>query len=72
MNNYNRVVIGKQAAELGFIRDSFEKVGLQELWWEGVVVSSAINVLKDKSFLYGAFDFKNKNQILFKTKPSAS
>jgi predicted nucleotidyltransferase component of viral defense system len=26
VNNYNRIVIGKQAAELGFIRDSFEKV----------------------------------------------
>jgi len=26
MNNYDRAVIGKQAAELGFIRDSFEKV----------------------------------------------
>jgi predicted nucleotidyltransferase component of viral defense system len=26
VNNYNRVVISKQAAELGFIRDSFEKV----------------------------------------------
>lgn len=26
MNRYNRAVIGKQAAELGFMRDSFEKV----------------------------------------------
>jgi len=26
VNDYNRVVIGKQAAKLGFIRDSFEKV----------------------------------------------
>jgi predicted nucleotidyltransferase component of viral defense system len=26
MSEYNRVVLGKQAAELGFIRDTFEKV----------------------------------------------